>query len=207
MGPVRVWSSFSVTFFPPDLPEAQTNRVADDPAPWWKPSDEELPALFPIGETIAQSDTAALILSSARVYSNGVEFVIDRRLRRYGISNREWQQMQWQIHGHAGIRDPDRLRYGLVLGDGQQLILDQPSGMFVERPEKHSLALSGGNGGGSEDFYRFDDGMWLWPLPPEGPLEVVAQWPAFGVPESHVVLDSAPLLELASQARTVWDQG
>jgi hypothetical protein len=34
---------------------------------------------------------------------------------------------------------------------------------------------------------------------------MVAQWPALGIPESHIVLDSAPLRELASRARPVWD--
>jgi hypothetical protein len=162
--------------------------------------------VLPIGETIASNDTVALILAVARVYSNGVEFLIDRRLRRGGLSRRDWQQMQWQMHDHYAQQDPDRLRYGVVLGDGQQLNLGRPPGMFGEVPEKHSLSLSGGGGGGSEDFYRFDDGVWLWPLPPEGPLEVVAQWPAFGVPESRVVLDSAPLIELAAQARPVWGE-
>ncbi|MFF1633271.1 hypothetical protein [Leifsonia sp. NPDC058248] len=195
-----------MNFFPPDRPHNQTEASQQDPAPWWKPSDAELPALFPIGEVIAQSDTVVLIVAVARVYSNGVEFLIDRRLRRGGLSRRDWQQMQWQMHDHYAQHDPDRLRYGVVLGDGQQLILDGPPSMYGEVPERHSLSLSGGNGGGSEDFYRFDDGMWLWPLPPEGPLEVVAQWPAFGIPESRVVLDSAPLIELAAQARPVWSE-
>lgn len=44
----------------------------------------------------------------------------------------------------------------------------------------------------------------FWPLPPEGPLEVVVQWSAFDIPESHVVLDTAPLLARASEARPVW---
>jgi hypothetical protein len=194
-----------VSFFPPDPPEDDIEGVEHEPSPWWRPSDDELAAIFPIGETIARNDTVALILTMARVYGNGVEFVIDRRIRRGGTSRRAWQEMQFQLHDHFGRFDPDRLRYGVVLGDGQQLILDQPSGSYGVTPEKHSLTMSRGGGGGSEDFYTFDDGMWLWPLPPEGPLEVVAQWPAFGVPESHVVLDSAPLRQLAALARPVWD--
>ncbi|MGO4593604.1 hypothetical protein AB4Z18_07255 [Leifsonia sp. 2TAF2] len=193
-----------MSFFPPDPPEDDTESGEHVAAPWWKPSDDELAAIFPIGETIASNDTVALILSMARVYSNGVEFLIDRRIRRAGRSRQEWQGLQFRMHDHFGGWDPKRLRYGVVLGDGQQLIADIGPGMFGVTPEKHSLTRSGGGGGGGEDTYRFDDGMWLWPLPPEGPLEVVVQWPAFDIPESHVVLDSAPLLQLASQARPVW---
>ena len=195
-----------VSFFPPDPPEDETEGSEHTPAPWWKPSDDELAAIFPINETIAINDSVALILTMARVYSNGVEFVIERRIRRGGATRSEWREMQSSIHGHFVRFDPDRLRYGVVLGDGQQLILDQPPGMYGITPEKHSLSQTGGGGGGGEESYRFDDGMWLWPLPPAGPVEIVAQWPAFGIPESHVVLDSAPLIELAGQARPVWDR-
>lgn len=193
-----------MSFFPPDPPEDETEGADRAPAPWWKPSDEELPAVFPIGEIIALTDTVAVILTLARIYGNGVEFVIDRRIRRGAASRLEWQEMQQKVHGHFMRLDPDRLRYGAVLGDGQKLIVDQGAGMFGESPEKHSLTPTGGGGGGSEDCYRFDEGIWLWPLPPEGPLEVVVQWPAFDLTESHVVLDSAPLRELAAQVRLVW---
>ncbi|MFF1572629.1 hypothetical protein ACFVWR_07780 [Leifsonia sp. NPDC058292] len=193
-----------MSFFPPDPPDDRTDTPDQAPTPWWKPSDEELPAVLPVGETIASNDTVALILSAARVFSNGVEFVIDRRLRRGGSSVREWRQMQFEMHGHYAESDEERLRYGVVLGDGERLILDVSAGMFGDASDTHRLTPTGGGGGGSEDFYRFEDGMWLWPLPPEGPLEVVAQWPAFGVPESRVVIDSASLLALATHARPVW---
>jgi hypothetical protein len=195
----------NVSFFPPDPPDDETENGEHVPAPWWKPSDDELAAILPINETIAIDETVALILTMARVYSNGVEFVVERRLRRGDLTRREWRELQPAIHGHFVRFDPERLRYGAVLGDGQQLITDRVPGMYGVAPEKHSLNQSGGGGGGGEDSYRLDDALWLWPLPPEGPVEIVAQWPAFGIPESHVVLDSAPLLELASHARPVWD--
>lgn len=194
-----------MNFFPADPPEDEPEGSAHVPAPWWKPSDEELPATFPIGETIAATESAAMILTIARVYGNGVELVVERRIRRGNTRRRDWRESQPRMHDRFGRSDPERLRYGVVLGDGQKLILDLPPGLSRVAPERHSLAHTRGSGNGSEDFYTFEDGMWLWPLPPEGPLEVVAQWPAFGVPESHVVLDSAPLLALASQARPLWD--
>jgi hypothetical protein len=193
-----------VSFFPTDPPEDETEGADHVVEPWWKPSDEERPAIFPIGETIAINDNVALILTMARVYTNGVEFVIDRRIRRGSASRQEWREMQSAIHNHFAYFDPERVRYGVVLGDGQQLIADLGPGMYGSTPDKHSLTPSGGGGGGGEDTYRFDDGMWLWPLPPEGPLEVVVQWLAFDVAESHVVLDSAPLIALASRARPAW---
>ncbi|MFP3416417.1 hypothetical protein SB773_33820, partial [Bacillus sp. SIMBA_074] len=71
--------------------------------------------------------------------------------------------MHNQMHGHFMGHDPDRLRYGAVLGDGQKLIADWSAGMFDSPPERHTLTQTGGGGGGGEDSYRFDDALWLWP--------------------------------------------
>jgi hypothetical protein len=195
-----------VSFFPPDPPEDENEGPEREPAPWWKPSDAEFAPLFPIDATIAVNENVAIIVAAVRVYSNGVEFVIDRRIRRGRASSQEWREMQSKIHDRFVRLHPERLRYGVLLGDGQQVIVGSPPRVHGVVPEKHTLNRTSGGSTGSEDFYRADDAMWLWPLPPEGPVEVVVQWPAFDVPESRVVLDSVPLRELASQARPVWGE-
>lgn len=188
------------------MDEPEDVEPQPEPQPWWQPPQSELPRLFPIGEMLGSSATAAIILTEARVYSAGVEFLIERRIRRGTLTDREWEQAQWSLHGgYHGRNDPDRLRYGLALGDGQHLVLDQAGTMFTEeRPAAHTLSPTNGSGSGSERFYRYEDGLWLWPLPPSGPIEVVAQWPAQGIGESRVLLDSAPLLELARHVRAIW---
>ncbi|MBN9633260.1 MAG: hypothetical protein J0I18_22085 [Actinobacteria bacterium] len=67
-----------MNFFPADPTEDEGEGSARVPEPWWKPSDEELPATFPIGETIAVTESVAMILTIARVYGNGVELVVER---------------------------------------------------------------------------------------------------------------------------------
>jgi hypothetical protein len=200
-----MWSACPVSFFPPDPPEDETEPDEQAAAPWWKPSAHELPALLPINETIASTATVVLTLTLARVYSNGVEFVVDRRARRGDRSRREWQELETHIHGHFSFRHPERLRYGMVLGDGEQLFADVPHAMFGVASEGHSLMQTGGGGEGGGGFYRYEDDLWLWPLPPEGPVELVVEWPALDVPESHVVLDGSPLRDLAADVRRVWD--
>ena len=51
---------------------------------------------------------------------------------------------------------------------------------------------SGGAGGGPQG-YSSTDRLWLWPLPPEGPIEFVMQWPALGVEELRYV--ATPMTE------------
>ncbi|MFF2053319.1 hypothetical protein ACFVU2_17090 [Leifsonia sp. NPDC058194] len=197
-----------MNFFPDDPPADDQPEFETPQNPRWKPSDLELPRLFPIAEALVVTDTVAIIVMGARVYSTGVEFMIERRMRRGERTEQEWHVAQWQFHGMHGRPDPGRLRYGVALGDGQHVLLDAFGMMHLgeeAEPAGHSLFPTNGNGSGSGDIYVNQDGMWLWPLPPEGSIEIVAQWPAEGVGESRVVIDSAPLRELAAAVRPIWE--
>lgn len=58
--------------------------------------------------------------------------------------------------------------------------------------------------GSSGGMYATKQTYWVWPLPPGGPVTFVCEWPAFDIPETSTVLESAPLLEAASRAVLVW---
>ncbi len=46
--------------------------------------------------------------------------------------------------------------------------------------------------------------MWLWPLPPPGPLTFVCAWPAEGVEETHAQIDGAEILAASARAVELW---
>ncbi|ANF31592.1 hypothetical protein A0130_07820 [Leifsonia xyli] len=193
-------------FFPPDPPEDELEPPEIEQDPRWNAPVDEVPAIVPIGEALAVTDTVAIVVSHARVFQNGVEIVIDRRSRRGDRSRREWEERQWSSHASFPGGDTDRLRYGMALGDGQHLLLDGPGWNPDEKPaEAHSLAPTGGGGSGGPDYTVYLDAMWLYPLRPEGPLEIVTQWPAEGIPESRVVLDGGALRARAADSRKVWE--
>ena len=48
--------------------------------------------------------------------------------------------------------------------------------------------------------------MWLWGLPPPGPLTFTCQWPAEQIPPSQAELDAGLLLEAAARATTLWSE-
>lgn len=60
--------------------------------------------------------------------------------------------------------------------------------------------MSGG-GGGSHGYHL---GAWVFPLPPDGPIEVYVSLPAADVSESKVVLDGAVVRSAAERARVIW---
>jgi hypothetical protein len=48
--------------------------------------------------------------------------------------------------------------------------------------------------------------VWLWGLPPPGPLTFVWQWPAQQLPPSEVVLDAGLVLAAAARATSLWPE-
>jgi hypothetical protein len=46
--------------------------------------------------------------------------------------------------------------------------------------------------------------IWLWPLPPEGPLNLVTAWPRGGLEETTITVDAAELVSAANNAEELW---
>jgi hypothetical protein len=111
----------------------------------------------------------------------------------------------------AGEELPAELfRAGFALADGSKATWLGPSGGAVaiatrldERP-KGPLLRSGAGGGGSR---RWSQDLWLWPLPPEGRLEFVCEWPAVGIELTRTELDSSQIREAAKHSQTLWENG
>jgi hypothetical protein len=86
-------------------------------------------------------------------------------------------------HRASTLQDMQMPGPGAVAG-GQQLVLVQQGG-----------------GGGEQSV---DQTYWVSPLPPEGPVTFVLAWPAFGIPESRTVLDSAAIRAAADRSQLLW---
>lgn len=67
-------------------------------------------------------------------------------------------------------------------------------------PTAPVLIARGGYGGSG--CWRQD--FWLWPLPSAGPLALVMEWPAEGVPETRVELSADDLGAAAERAIELW---
>ena len=47
--------------------------------------------------------------------------------------------------------------------------------------------------------------MWLWPLPPDGPLTFVLSLSERGIDESTTTIDAAKILTAAAHAENLWE--
>lgn len=200
-----------MSFFPPDPPIPEHDDDVESPQPrWWQAPENELPVLVATPEILAATDHVAVGVSGIAVYSDGIELRIERRLRRNGVAMQEWNQLTGAFMEHMvyGSADPTaRLRVGVVLADGTTVT--DASAFFGARdpmaqPDGYVLSRREQGGGGGTHAYSSADHLWLWPLPPDGEIEIVMQWPAFGIGETRVVVDAGAVSELSARARPFW---
>ena len=56
--------------------------------------------------------------------------------------------------------------------------------------------------GGSGSLERWHGAYWVWPLPPEGPVAFVCEWPIADIPLTRYELDSARIRDAAGKRRS-----
>lgn len=99
----------------------------------------------------------------------------------------------------------EAFRFGVQFADGRKatnLAAPWPTGPD-ETPEGPILVLHSGGGGGKS----WTQNLWVWPLPPAGPLAFVCEWPAEGIELTRVAIDAGLILDAAERAETLWDNG
>ena len=68
-------------------------------------------------------------------------------------------------------------------------------------PTRPIIRMTGGGGGGN----GFRRGLWVFPLPPPGPVEIFVSAPQVGGDESRVIVEGADVLAAAERAEVIWD--
>jgi len=192
------------SFFPSD-DEEQPPEPPFTPKPWWQPPADEFAARVQIREFLARLPGAVIVVSHVDVFSVGMAIQIDWELRRLDQSRSEWQRM---MNGDHFSPTPEMLRFGVALANRMTVTTVDRRGpdAFTTEPDGWSLTNMQGGGGGDDRRYSGSAGLWLWPLPPSGPIELVGEWAARGVPESRIVLDGAALLEHVPDVQPLWPE-
>jgi len=180
---------------------------------WFGPLEDELGAVLPQGVVLGRSDRAVVALSHAVAYSTGATFdfvAVARGLAR-SDANRIFQEQQ--LYEEEELPDA-LLRIGFELADGRRA--SNLAGWRAHRklmsrdadPEGPLLLPHAGAGGNStRGKVTMKPGLWLWPLPPTGPLRISCEWPIVDIAMTTVEIDASTLLEAASRARSLWSPG
>lgn len=174
------------------------------------PPTDELPALAGSPQLLVATEHVSVGLAGVRVYRDGVEFVLERRLRRNDATYGKWQQLMaaFMEHGFPGGHSgPGRLRYGVELADGTRVFDSSFPPMTDPNtpPDGASIVRSGGSGGGGDNAnFASNDGLWLYPLPAGNTMQLVMEWPAFDIPETRAWVAIDDLAELSRKAVPFW---
>lgn len=101
----------------------------------------------------------------------------------------------------SNVLPPQLLRVGVKFADGRKATNIGGRDRPVEGPVMWPLR-GGGRGGWPESY--FHQAYWISPLPPSGPVSVVCEWPAVGIPLVRYEIDAQLIVDGSERARAIF---
>ena len=184
----------------PPPPEPPRRRPA------WQRPDAVLPGSVPAELVLIRTEQVAVAVGSVRAYPNGFEFTVHVRWRGAGDTDWPYHGGPFERHGNrrGGPASEDALRLGVLYADGRRAATTGGSPWRDPDAEPGRLVLEQGGGGGNDRSW--DSDFWVYPLPPPGPVTLLASWLEQGVTETRAELDGAAIRDAAGRAVTLWPE-
>jgi hypothetical protein len=163
---------------------------------WMGPPEGWLGGFVPGQLVLAKTSDLVVSLGPMKAFPTGVEIAMT-------ITSREPRGGPMMGFGGLGWPDDGGPLIGIGLSDGSKWQSGRsPLLPFsVEEPAAPYVHFHGGGGGGTT--YRME--LWLWPLPPEGPVTFAFAWSAKKIEEITAVVDGEAFRTAAGQAEKLWE--
>ncbi len=191
-------------FFEPPPPPPVPEPEPQPRPPWMGAPEGTLPGAVALELVLARNDRAAICLTRLGAYPTGftldlLVFTTDDALdpNLFGLRRRGLGPST------PGEIPPEVLRFGIQFADGSKatnISRRPPSPRDDPEPEGPLIFPGGGTGGGSS----WSQHLWVWPLPPTGPLSVVCEWPAAGIELTRHELDAQLVLDAVQRAQVIF---
>ena len=182
-------------------PEVEYRRPA-----WIEPPADVVPGVVPVELVLARTPQRAIGLTGIRAYPVGFACTLHLRLRQiipgeqsfFGTGMFDMLELD-----PAGELADYYLRFGVGFADGRKATNLQRHRDFENGspPDPPALRLLRWE---SYDLLAQEVDVWVWGLPPPGPVTFVCEWPARGIPETRAEIDAGLVLEAAAQAVPIW---
>ena len=98
------------------------------------------------------------------------------------------------------------LRFGVRFADGRQAAQDDDAGLRGGRGPMLVVIRSESSSGGPDDREDVRLTLWIWPLPPPGPLTMTCSWPCRELHDASLILDADAIRAAAGQAQAFWPE-
>ena len=169
------------------------------PPTWDRPSEGTVPAVFAVDALVLQNDVVAVAIDRLEVYPNG--FTISLLMR---VDPRRVRDMMEMLAPLGANRWPD---VGVRFADGRTARCWPGTGSIPDQAkDEHGVPIepfmSIGSRGGAPDGWRA--WAWVFPLPPDGPLEIFVALEAAGLGEASVTVDGTAVRAAAERAKVIW---
>jgi hypothetical protein len=153
--------------------------------------ENEIPVAMPLNRLLARSDHAAMAVLGLQVFTTGLSFDLTVRCRPslVEVLGRDVGDLLW------GRRGEGRLLLGVEFADGRRV---------TSLRDRDDLDVVLQQGGGSGSQLSADQSWWLNPLPPDGPVRVVARCTELGPAEASVEFDGTAIRRAAADVVTLW---
>ena len=181
---------------------AQQQPGTDDGwvAPIWdRPSQGTVPAVFAVDALMFQSDVVAVAIDRLEVYPNG--FMINLLMRVDPRKVREMMEMLRPLGVNRWPRIKVRFADGRTAEPGPGFA-SIPDLAKDERGVPIEPFMSIGSVGGEPGGWRA--WAWVFPLPPDGPLEILVALEVAGMSGSSITIDGAAIRAAAERAKVIW---
>jgi hypothetical protein len=157
----------------------------------------------PLQLVVARSEDAVVVVTHITVFPSGFEF-------RLGAHLREWPKLRGPGGRRVDVFGPDRhggelpdwvFRFGIEWPDeGRATNLDEGDWWCPEERPPHGLSQGSSSSGGRDLRASY----WAWPTPLDGELALICEWPAFGIPETHLAVPASAFAAALENAERLW---
>lgn len=186
-----------MSFFEPLLPSPEPSERQWAPPAWDRPSEGTLPTTLAVNAVLTKEEAAVVAIPSLDVYPNG--FRVNVQIL---MNPRHSQEIRALMHRpptglvRIGVRFAD----GRVGGRGPARARNELTKDHDGVPTEPFVGFAGGGGGSGG--WRF--GAWVFPLPPDGPLEIFVALPPPAHGEYRTVVDGSEVRSAAERAQIIW---
>ncbi len=156
---------------------------------------DTLGTVVPVSLVLARSEEVAVLVTKVVVYPAGFSFDVICVHR----SPEPLPPVQSWSMARRGPVDPTVLRFGLRFADGSK-VTNLELGSRPSPGQGPILRPTGGTG--VDRTYTL--GYWCQPLPPEGRMAFVCEWPRCGLPLTETYLEGGLLRTASRRATPIW---
>ncbi|WP_159039640.1 hypothetical protein [Streptomyces sp. TP-A0356] len=172
------------------------NGVADD-LPEWRMPPRLIGGYVTGPVLIGRSDGFVVAVRQVLAYPVGVEIEVEAHTRGSSPGG-----MPPVAVGPWYPQPCFRVRFA----DGREAAQDDETGLRGGRGPMLVVSKSEYGSSGPDDREDMRLTLWIWPLPPPGPLTVTCAWPQRGFQDASLVLDADAIQAAAGQAQPFWPE-